>query len=433
MRAPRPPDRRDPRRPARRPRRPGPGGRVARRRAPARRPSSRWRCSTSRGSATGASSCSNRGAWRRAPRPGGWPSSPARPSAGWSATRPATSATSAPATRIEVVTEGVLTRRLQQDPELPGVGLVVFDEVHERNLTTDLGLALTPRRGGDAAARPAHRGDVGDRRHGAVRPPAGDGRRSGADRREHRADATRSTSAGCRGAATSASSRPSSPRSGGRSPRSPATCSCSCPASARSPASPTPSPAPSAPTSTSAASPARWRSRSRTSPWRRHRPGRRRVVLATDIAETSLTVEGVRVVVDSGLGPGTALRRRHRDDPADDGVDQPRLRRPARRAGRARRARRRLPAVEPDGARHPAGPPGGRDHPGRPRRAGARAGGVGHAGRASCRSSTRRRPKARRQAVELLGALGALDGAGRDHRRSAGGWSGCPCTRGWPA
>jgi ATP-dependent helicase HrpB len=47
-----------------------------------------------------------------------------------------------PATRIEVVTEGVLTRRLQVDPELPGVGLVVFDEVHERNLATDLGLAL---------------------------------------------------------------------------------------------------------------------------------------------------------------------------------------------------------------------------------------------------------------------------------------------------
>lgn len=46
------------------------------------------------------------------------------------------------ATRIEVVTEGILTRRLQSDPELPGVGLVIFDEVHERNLTTDLGLAL---------------------------------------------------------------------------------------------------------------------------------------------------------------------------------------------------------------------------------------------------------------------------------------------------
>ncbi len=47
-----------------------------------------------------------------------------------------------PTTRIEVVTEGILTRRLQSDPELPGTGLVVFDEVHERNLPTDLGLAL---------------------------------------------------------------------------------------------------------------------------------------------------------------------------------------------------------------------------------------------------------------------------------------------------
>ena len=45
-------------------------------------------------------------------------------------------------TRIEVVTEGVLTRRLQNDPELPGVGLVIFDEVHERNVPTDVGLAF---------------------------------------------------------------------------------------------------------------------------------------------------------------------------------------------------------------------------------------------------------------------------------------------------
>jgi ATP-dependent helicase HrpB len=46
-------------------------------------------------------------------------------------------------TRIEVVTEGVLTRRLQADPELRGVGLVIFDEFHERTLDADLGLALT--------------------------------------------------------------------------------------------------------------------------------------------------------------------------------------------------------------------------------------------------------------------------------------------------
>ena len=45
-------------------------------------------------------------------------------------------------TRIEVVTEGILTRMLQSDPGLDGVGLVVFDEFHERNLDSDLGLAL---------------------------------------------------------------------------------------------------------------------------------------------------------------------------------------------------------------------------------------------------------------------------------------------------
>ena len=48
-----------------------------------------------------------------------------------------------PATRIEVVTEGILTRMLQDDPELPGVGAVIFDEFHERSLNADLGLALT--------------------------------------------------------------------------------------------------------------------------------------------------------------------------------------------------------------------------------------------------------------------------------------------------
>jgi ATP-dependent helicase HrpB len=47
-----------------------------------------------------------------------------------------------PATRIEVVTEGILTRRLQRDPSLDGVGIVVFDEFHERSLQADLGLAL---------------------------------------------------------------------------------------------------------------------------------------------------------------------------------------------------------------------------------------------------------------------------------------------------
>lgn len=47
------------------------------------------------------------------------------------------------ATRIEVITEGVLTRMLQSDPGLAHTGVVVFDEFHERNIDSDLGLALT--------------------------------------------------------------------------------------------------------------------------------------------------------------------------------------------------------------------------------------------------------------------------------------------------
>lgn len=49
---------------------------------------------------------------------------------------------SVPGTRIEVVTEGILTRMLQSDPALDGIGCVIFDEFHERSLNADLGLAL---------------------------------------------------------------------------------------------------------------------------------------------------------------------------------------------------------------------------------------------------------------------------------------------------
>lgn len=46
------------------------------------------------------------------------------------------------ATRIEVVTEGIFTRQILDDPELPGVAAVLFDEFHERSLDADMGLAL---------------------------------------------------------------------------------------------------------------------------------------------------------------------------------------------------------------------------------------------------------------------------------------------------
>jgi len=47
-----------------------------------------------------------------------------------------------PDTRVEVITEGILTRMIQDDPALEGVAAVVFDEFHERSLNADLGLAL---------------------------------------------------------------------------------------------------------------------------------------------------------------------------------------------------------------------------------------------------------------------------------------------------
>jgi len=48
-----------------------------------------------------------------------------------------------PDTRIEVLTEGLLTQRLLHDPDLPEAGLVIFDEFHERSLAADFGLALS--------------------------------------------------------------------------------------------------------------------------------------------------------------------------------------------------------------------------------------------------------------------------------------------------
>ncbi|MDO5658022.1 MAG: ATP-dependent helicase HrpB [Paracoccus sp. (in: a-proteobacteria)] len=60
-----------------------------------------------------------------------------------------------PGRRIEVVTEGILTRMIQSDPSLEGIGCVIFDEFHERSLNADLGLALL------IEARAALRPDLG--------------------------------------------------------------------------------------------------------------------------------------------------------------------------------------------------------------------------------------------------------------------------------
>jgi ATP-dependent helicase HrpB len=204
------------------------------------------------------------------------------------------------ATRIEVVTEGILTRRLQTDPSLPGAGLVVFDEIHERNLQTDLALALLL--DARAALRPELRvlamsatldtGRVAALIGGAGSPApviVSEGRTFPVairwrppGPRDRPAEATASTvlqslsiDAGdllvfLAGAADI------------RRVRSLLVSKVPDDVDVRP----------------------LFGSLSRTdqdAALDRSPPGRRRVVLATDIAETSLTVEGVRVVVDSGL------------------------------------------------------------------------------------------------------------------------------------
>ncbi len=77
-------------------------------------------------------------------------------------------------TRIEVITEGVFTRLMLDDPSLDGIAAVLFDEFHERSLDADLGLALAQRCAAGPARGPEDPGDVGDARR---RPRGGAARR----------------------------------------------------------------------------------------------------------------------------------------------------------------------------------------------------------------------------------------------------------------
>lgn len=211
-----------------------------------------------------------------------------------------------PRTRIEVVTEGVFTRMILDDPELSGVAAVLFDEFHERSLEGDLGLALA--RDAQQGLRPDLRILVMSATLDAARVAAllGDApvivsegrmfpvkhayrpRSQHARLEDEVAAAVRAALAAERGSALvflpgvreiertaealrAAMSDPGidiRPLYGAMSP-------------ADQDAAISPAPA-----------------------------GRRKVVLATSIAETSLTIDGVRIVVDSGLA------RRPRFEPA---------------------------------------------------------------------------------------------------------------------
>ena len=204
---------------------------------------------------------------------------------------------SAPRTRIEVVTEGVLTRRLQRDPTLDGVGLVIFDEFHERSLDADLGLALT------LQTQSLVRDDL----RILVMSATLDG------------EAVAALLGGApiitsEGRAYPVDTRYVEPRPGARLEASVASAvvGCACATIPATSSSFFPAPAEihrvagCSPSAISAArsccrSSARCRTTRRTARIRPDPDGRRKIVLATSIAETSLTIDGVRVVVDSGL------------------------------------------------------------------------------------------------------------------------------------
>ena len=161
--------------------------------------------------------------------------------------------------------------------------------------------------------------------------------------------------------------------------------------------------------------------------------GRRKVVLSTNVAETSLTIEGITAVVDSGLARSLSLRSARRHGPLATGADLAGL---GRSAGRPRRphAAGRLPAAVARADPSPAarGRRAG-DSPPRPGRADA---GAPRLGRARLAGLSLVRGPAGRVAPAGRGPAEAARGArcgGKRHRRWETRWPGCRSVRGWPA
>ena len=94
------------------------------------------------GAKTAASWCSSRAGSPRAPPPSAWRRRSASASARRSGLRVRFGSKVSRRTRIEIITEGIFTRLILDDPMLDGVAAVLFDEFHERSLDADLGLAL---------------------------------------------------------------------------------------------------------------------------------------------------------------------------------------------------------------------------------------------------------------------------------------------------
>ena len=244
-------------------------------------------------------------------------------------------------TRIEVVTEGVFTRMLQSDPALEGVAAVLFDEFHERSLHADTGLAfaldsqenlapelrllvMSATLDGAAVAKllgDAPRVTAAGRmfpveiRYAGTGLPALPGGREDPVLAVLRVIKRALDRGRGRHAGVPAGRRRDPPRAGhARRPRRERRRAAAVSASSR-PAS-------------------------RTRRSSRREPGRRKIVLATNIAETSLTIDGVRIVVDAGL------ERRSLFDPAS-GMNRLELQRISRASAeqRAGRAGRTAPGV----------------------------------------------------------------------------------------
>lgn len=216
------------------------------------------------------------------------------------------------ATRVEVVTDGLYLRRLQRDPELADIGVVIFDEFHERGLETDLALALTL--DARAALRPDLRVLVMSATLDAVAVAAlldgapvirSDGRSFPVEIRHLSRPAPgerleRSVSSAIR--------RAIAEEGGSALAFLPGLGEIRRVASDLTPDS---LPADTSVVALHGDLPLEQQDEA----IKPARPGMRKIVLATSIAETSLTIEGIRIVVDSGLSrvprfdPNTGMGR----------------------------------------------------------------------------------------------------------------------------
>jgi ATP-dependent helicase HrpB len=210
-----------------------------------------------------------------------------------------------PRTRVEVVTEGVLTRMLQGDPTLDGTGLVIFDEYHERSLNADLGLALclqtqqllrpelrllvmSATLDGAAVARL-----LGDAPTGDAPVITSEGRAFPVERRW--ADARPTGFNGVESAVARTVRRALGESAGDVLVFLPGAAEIGRVERMLGGGDALPADAYVAPLFGNLPPAAQDRAIAPAT------PGRRKIVLATSIAETSLTIEGVRVVIDSGL------------------------------------------------------------------------------------------------------------------------------------